>query len=453
LNSSGKLGQGKVLGKVEKKEAKVRRKSASSYVWNNVQLNEDLYRKDSIQTGKGSATSVRLADGSVLDIGEDSLVMMDDAAQLSVNFLRGSVVVHKKEGDTKVSVGKDGKTVVEELSIRLLKPDSLAQFYVPEKTKKVVLFDWDPRKSTGNEIFTIQVSTDKRFSPQVTQTFDSPDSKSRSMQLQLAAGRYFWRILLKSKVMTETRGFRISAAVPLQPVYPAHQQKVTTLATDVSVPFRWVAPRLSASDDLDLSRGEHHIEISTEPSFKSAIPSDNLNLQLGMATLSQVPPGRVYWRIRSVYGDLAVVSETRSFELQKVLPAPSPTPTPTPSAPPTLPYPITTYPPSGAALHLLDRKKSDEIFKAAWKEVEGAEEYEITVFAESGQLAQRKVVLHKITSKTQIALKELKVGDYSWTLRAIDSRKRPGESMPLLKFKVDYGAVLPAPKIVSPEVQ
>src|SRR5690349_2186733 len=73
FNAKGRAGIGKPMAQVQRREAKVRRKAATSYVWTNVERDENLYLKDSLQTSGGSTASVKFNDGSVLEVGENSL--------------------------------------------------------------------------------------------------------------------------------------------------------------------------------------------------------------------------------------------------------------------------------------------------------------------------------------------------------------------------------------------
>src|SRR5947209_2267160 len=78
-------GLGKPLGRMARVEEKVRRKTATSFVWGSAISQEPVYMKDSIQTGDSSAAVVRFDDGTTLEIAENSLVVIDDLKNLSTN--------------------------------------------------------------------------------------------------------------------------------------------------------------------------------------------------------------------------------------------------------------------------------------------------------------------------------------------------------------------------------
>ncbi len=451
LNTSGTAGTGKVIGKIEKRESTVRRKAASSYVWTNVQNNEELFRKDSIQTAAGAAASVRLGDGSLLDIYENSLVVMEDSTNLSVQFLRGTAVVHQETGDKKVSVGKDGRAKIEELSVRLLKPETLARFFVTDRNSKEILFSWELKGKVPSDPMTLQISTDKRFNPQFTQSVVIQNFQQRSIKINLAYGNYFWRILTKNSVLSEHRPFKIMNAIPLQPIVPDHEAKMTLLGAEAPIQFRWVNPHLSGQEEIDVSQGEHHLELSKDPQFLTISFNEEIHAALGMTGIKNVQTGTYYWRIRSKYGDTQTLSSVRSIHVTRTNspPAGALTPSPTPSL--ALASPLVAKPELGMKLNLLDKKNPIE---ATWDPVEGAQFYEVTVYSDSQKDHKKTLVLRTETDKTRLDLKKLGPGDYLWTVRSVDKQKQLfSRPLPWMKFSLTYGEVLQAPQVTSSEVQ
>lgn len=463
INSAGRAGVGKPVGQVSSREAQVRRKQSSSFVWNNVQMNEDLYKKDSIQTGKGSAVSIKLPDGSVLDMGENSLIVMDEGAKLSLGFLRGSVVIHKADGDSKISVGKDGKQKVEVLDARLVKPEALARFFVSAQEPKVIDFLWQVRSKTtsASDSYIVQISKDQRFHSTQTKNSVARDSKVTTLRESLLPGRYYWRVLARGNPVTETREFRVLSALPLLPVWPNDHQVVnldvsSPAAAQSTVQFRWLVSKgnnsENNSEEVDVTQGEHRIEIARDPEFSNGLLNESINPVTGRAQISKVHQGKVFWRIRSQYGNFTVLSGVKSFELGAPIIV-QPKPSPTPSVPPVpievmLPVPTDVQPPSGTEFNLLDKKVRRE---ASWSPVPGAELYEVSLTSEKG--STKKVIFQAKTNKTKVDFSKLSAGDYSWTVRAFDAAKKPGTPLSQHTFKVGYGQLLAPPKVISEEVQ
>ena len=182
---------GTPMAKLERVEKKVRLKPAQSYIWGGVKANEDLYLKDSVQTAPTGAASIRFTDGTRLEIGENSLVIIDSVENLSLNFLRGSVIVHSQSGDSRITVGQDGKTTVVNLPVRLISPEALSGFYVGQGALKTIEFSWDTSLKPGEDApDAIEVSTDRDFhAPNVETLKVVPGKKVASAQLH--SGDYF----------------------------------------------------------------------------------------------------------------------------------------------------------------------------------------------------------------------------------------------------------------------
>jgi hypothetical protein len=314
LNARGGAGIGKPMALVERREAKVRRKAGSSYAWSNVDTKEDLYKKDSLQTGPSSAATVKFNDGSMLEIGENSLVVIDDIQNIQLNFQRGSLIVRRKDGsDSKITIDKDGKAKVEELPIRLMAPDPLTNYWVPERGQKSVKFAWEPRGENQPESYSFQISNDKAFRADRTKTVQISDTNVKEANLQLAPGRYYWRVAGKGAQPSEARQIIVSQALALKPTSPS-RQKLSIWGADSSLPFKWATPQ--SSDDA-IENAKHEIEISTDPEFKTKVLSQAVAADSGLASLKNFAEGQYFWRIQSRYGDFEVASQGEKFSVEK----------------------------------------------------------------------------------------------------------------------------------------
>lgn len=314
FNASGKAGQGPPLAKVERKESKVRRKAASSYIWSNVKLTEDLYKKDSIQTSSSSAVAIRLKGGALLELGENSLVVLDDIENLSLNFLRGSVVVRSETGDKKISVGSDGKTKVEALKIRLEKPESQSYLFTASQKPKAVLFQWQVIGTMADATI-LQVSKDKNFSAANTVSIEA----SQKTQSVLEPGNYFWRVVSSSQVLTETRQFRITSVAPLNPVWPSVMQKVPTWGENTEVQFRWTLPQSNSAntDENFFNKATHWIEVAKDAQFKAIQTKQEITPSALSAIIPKIPSGTYFYRIASAYPEHVVSSRIERFTVEQ----------------------------------------------------------------------------------------------------------------------------------------
>lgn len=310
LNLSGARGQGSPLARIERKESKVRRKLPSSYVWRQVTQEEELFRKDSLQTGPASAATVKFNDGSVLEVGEESLVVIDDIKELSLNFVRGSAIVRNATGDARITAGKDGKAKLEELPVQLLSPANLSTVFVAEAAQKSVTFSWRARTERVNRA-TVQISRDRAFRGQGVQSLPAKEGVSE-LSVALKPGRYFWRVATEGAGAPVVRELRISPVTALKPIWPAQARKLVSWGGEVPVSFRWAGGDSQAS-----VAGEHRLELSREPDFKTLVADEAIRPETSVANLRRIPEGTYHWRIRSRYGELELLSAAERFALEK----------------------------------------------------------------------------------------------------------------------------------------
>lgn len=237
VNRSGGVGLGSPMAQVERHAAKVRRKVGSSYVWNPVRPHEDLYRRDSVQTAKGAAATIRFKDGAQVELGENSLVVIDDLSQLSLNFVRGSVVVRSKDGasdgDQKISVDKDGKAKVEKILIRLTSPEPAFRAFTPDQQPKSVTFSWTAPQ--GKPGATLELAPNGDFKSKLLKRFSA---SSQGLTLTPPPGAYSWRVTTASQEVSEARSLRIVGVAPIKPLFPGINQKITQFGEKGSVQFR-----------------------------------------------------------------------------------------------------------------------------------------------------------------------------------------------------------------------
>ncbi|MGK5082614.1 hypothetical protein WDW37_04850 [Bdellovibrionota bacterium FG-1] len=384
FNSSGAEGHGPVMAKVERREAKVRRKSASSFAWNNLQQDQNLYRRDSVQTSTASAAVIRFKDGNSIELGENSLVVIDDITNLSLDFLKGSVVLHTTQGDKRVTVGKDGKAKLEELPIRLVKPEPLARFFTRDHESKSVRFAWKAKPNAGGT--TLQISPDRAFKSSRVQNLQISSESVSELQTTLAAGNYFWRIVGTEKPVTEVGQFRVVGAAPLKPLWPVASEKIVYYGDRAPVQFRWLAP-----DESGGPQGDSQIEVAKDAAFKNIIATQPITPGSGLATLKPLPQGAFFWRIRSQYSDLPVTSAVEQFELSQ-------------AQRPTL---ALVYPEDRKSLELVPQ------IRLSWNSDSAGLEFQLDV-----KTAEGKEIASNRSPLNGFMLKKLLPGAYRWRVAA-----------------------------------
>lgn len=306
-------GHSAVMGVVEKSDSFVRRKLSDSYLWDPIEANGALYRHDSVQTGPGSFARIRLKNGSVIDLGEESLVVIDDQANMSLDFVRGSAVVHDTGGDRAVQVRQDGKTEIKRISARLDSPEAYATLYARSGFRRSVQFSWTLRsaepKPAQPEGLTLEVSTDRIFSGGGTRRFPVSAGARSTLALALPAGTYFWRLLKQQSPISITRRFEIADVRPLQPIRPALDQAIQPRSPGDPVQFGWSEATTSSTS------GKSWIEISQDPSFRTLTQRTPIVPQSLTAAIPAPPEGHYYWRIQSRFPGIEVGSDPAEFRI------------------------------------------------------------------------------------------------------------------------------------------
>ena len=404
INSTGQAGKGKALVKVERKQAKVRRKAAGSYIWSNIQIQDGLYYKDAIQTGVDSAATLRFDDGSLLEVNENSLVVIDDISNLSLNFLHGSFIVRSKTGDSQVTIGSDGKAKVVSFPIRLISPEPLSVFYLEEGKKRDIPFSWQFRAEDNFRAETkhlkIQIATNRSFMNSATLTRDLSKPGQTEFTNLLARGKYFWRIVAeagdKFEPLTQPSEFQLVEAIALKPIWPNSNTRISTYDELASLQFRWLG-----NQPENISSGSHKVEISSDTSFRKIISSKVVNSSAGSALIEGVPAGSYFWRIISRYGDLGLASQTEKFTVEKA---------------------------KSLAIELrYPNDKTAIEYKGSLRLVWDCDANNVEYLVETTNSEGKQVVSRK-QKTTSLVLKDVVEGAYRWKVTAVVNNQKAGET-------------------------
>ncbi len=296
------------MATVVRSDENVRRRASSSFLWTGLKSGDTLYRKDSVRIGAGGSAELRFSDGSILELGEDSLVIVDSLKLLALKFVRGSFILRSSEGDKEISVASSGEVVTKPLSIRLLEPAAARRFYsVGEKAG--IDFKWETK--TGAPGTVIEISSAKKFAKATTRVFPIPDGTSGEMKISLPPGAWRWRIGASESSLTETRSFRIDAVARLKAIAPDPARPLVLWGEESSVLFRWLA----APTDL---AGTHTLQVAEDPAFARPIAAEPVDASAGKASLPKLPAGKFFWRIASRYPGLETTSEPSPLVIERV---------------------------------------------------------------------------------------------------------------------------------------
>jgi hypothetical protein len=308
---------GQPIAKLERLEAKVRLKPAKSFVWGPAHAAQDLYVKDSVQTAPNGGAAVKFVDGSVLEVGENSLIVIDQLANLSLGFLKGSAILRTQSGDTRITLDETGKTKVEKLPVRLIKPDAFSEL-LSEKAMRNVDFAWSLATKEGQiqpGKIQLEISPDRKFKSKNLKSVEIATGASET-SVTLPAGHFYWRVV-GADIQAEPGQFRVDTVSSLHPIYPAGQT-IDAFGEAALIEFNWTPEK----EDSVLEKFSHKLEISKSEDFKQIVSSDEVAASSGVSHTKGLPSGAFYWRIVSSYKDTNQALELRSpiqrFQIDRI---------------------------------------------------------------------------------------------------------------------------------------
>ncbi len=315
ISDTGVEGHGTPLAKVEKTDQRVRRKPSTSFIWNQVQEKQNLFKHESVQTGEKSGALIRLNDGSTLEMKENSLVVIDDLNNLATGFLRGSMILHGAENDSTISINADGKVIVQALKAQLLSPAALSELSVEGARQRPVAFTWKISAGEANSPSqteaTLQISSDERFTKASTRSFRTrlKPGETNTITDKLASGNYYWRILRGQEVLSEVARFSVISQSALHPLAPSNHQNLEFFGAEPSAIFKWLIPKDAQETAL------HEIQVSKDSNFSHIILSRKIQELKGSEKIEGLPEGQLYWRIQTQGADLTLLSSVEAFTI------------------------------------------------------------------------------------------------------------------------------------------
>ncbi|MBL8994616.1 MAG: FecR domain-containing protein, partial [Spirochaetia bacterium] len=103
---------GKPVGEITFKKKTAERKSEAEVVWEQVAMTSPLYNGDSIRTVQEARATIRLKDGTEIDLVDESLIILDFSDDaVNINFQHGHISAKKNAGGQKVRLTTSEGTV------------------------------------------------------------------------------------------------------------------------------------------------------------------------------------------------------------------------------------------------------------------------------------------------------------------------------------------------------
>lgn len=337
----------KVVGKMVFAENDVRRRHDDQIVWEGIGANEVLLNRDSVSTAGNSEARVRLRDGTVIELGENSLVMFADSDdELLIDLTRGYVQVQRdakgaspggkvrivserkeitvgrgtvtvtkeekkepevyvKTGEAEVSSGNREQTVkkgeiavlkdegiaVRKETLKLLSPEENARLYT-DGERAAVAFAWSPGEQAVG-MYDLEISADLGFTAPVRLEKTAKTGAAAS----LPAGAYYWRITGRTgegKIVSRSvvRKLSVIRDEPLRLLAPENATAIEFFRESPLISFQWRGHPLAALYRLEISGRADFTPVLHR--VDTANPGCSLQLE---SALKEGESAVYYWRV------------------------------------------------------------------------------------------------------------------------------------------------------------
>jgi hypothetical protein len=432
-----------VLATVYERQNTVKRRSALLPVWEDLSRADPLYEKEQVYTAGNSGAKLKFYDGTILDIGENSLVVLQKAmGLLSINVLKGEIygsttnkqgfqIITKKvkaiirqdskvqmqivkdspiinvisgsssiEAENKVMELKKNETAsivegqgikVKEVLIELVSPEQNERHYFSKSIK--LDFSWKTGFLQENKIdgLVLEISTDQDFVFILTKFIKIETAQERVKAELSSEGTYFWRVKAFSKakdsaIYSNYRKLVLQREVPPVLLKPSNGEEISYEdKIKGRIIFAW-----EKKEEAD----SYQFNLSGDRSFSK----DLIEKEIGFPPLSLefFPSGTYYWRVRSVaYHGISDWSSINEFLISDVQ---------------------LKFPEEGQSIYL-PTNKDRMLFK--WSALKGIKQY-IFELSQSNDFAT--LLLQNKLSDSSFLWDESTVGHLYWRVKACDSK-------------------------------
>lgn len=408
---------GPVLGKIERREATVRRKPSSGFIWEGLTEGSDLYRKDYVQTGPDSQALIRLNDDVTLELEENSLVIIEDVGDLALNFLKGGGVLRSKTGESQIEAGLNGaQAKITQSRYQTTEPKPLSEI-ITTSSAVDVSFAWakqDTEKSSG---LVLEVSRSEGFDPGATQRVSV--GAAANTKLKLEKGRYFWRMVENGKPVSSASVFQISVV----PTLHAHAPMGAVVRPEgrSHLSFQWSG--LPAAET-----GVGRLEIAADAAFAKVLFAQTVALESGRANIADLgalnlDKPRYFWRIIGEFKGAVVATKVLQFSWSDAMPAEDDA-----AAPPAQLEQSQIGQPKDDVKIMLT--KNEQLF--SWMTLKKATHYEVE-FARDTQF--KEIIKREKVPHNYVLIRLRFVGTSYWRVRGV-MNETPGEWSGARKFTV-----------------
>jgi hypothetical protein len=318
----------------------VRRRSEQTLVWDDLRVGDALHEGDSMFVSPGASASIVFADGSKVEVDENSLIVIErpvvsSASQPSaVALIKGSLsgnassngveirsqagvaaLAGGSEARVSVSAGERTEFQVFSGSARLKTAAASAtlganeaattapggeltrevshpfRLEAPSRDARLFFVDVpapvDLRWAKAGSADVLQISSARDFQALVKTT---PAASGEMRFVPPRAGIYWWRVLgAGGEVRSEERKFAVVADRPPTAIGPAPQE-IVYAPPGTGIPFSW-SPVAGVS--------QYQLELASDARFAQIVHSQRSEAP-GLWIHHDLPEGTYAWRVRSV---------------------------------------------------------------------------------------------------------------------------------------------------------
>jgi hypothetical protein len=311
------------VGIVVVKKNIVQRRLSDRVLWDRLTEESPVYFGDLIRVAEDSAATLYF-DGSSIDLNENTLIRITRTADRGLQILlnEGNLSLVAQEDSSRITVNINGRQIqpVSGMDINfemgrsgfefldgdiVRQPVSNARYLNDSEGPFTVSFLWNRGALADSEVLRLELASDRNF----RRIVHVRENLNRQIQVPVANGLWYWRLLNRNTVFDEGR-FSVTdgAGVVLQSPAASSVFKYTDEAPVMN--FQW--------EHIDEAI-QYVLEVSDSEKFET--PQIRRESEVTFFTSSNLEDGTWYWRVKpvfpSIYSGSSSFSQAASFRIEQ----------------------------------------------------------------------------------------------------------------------------------------